>query len=48
MADIRAPQMAVEFGDQFESSFTIFERRLRRPEVARIRETVGADRSQVR
>src|SRR5690606_39569993 len=48
MADGRAPQVALELGDELEVAFDIFVRCIRREEIARVRQAVGADRPQVR
>ena len=46
--DLRDPQLAEEFGDDAAVRSTIFERRHRREEVARIGQPVGADRAEFR
>jgi hypothetical protein len=48
MVDERAPQVALELGDQFEVAFHVLERRVRGQEVARIGQAIAADRSEVR
>ncbi|CAM2144933.1 hypothetical protein PT2222_160209 [Paraburkholderia tropica] len=48
MADVGAPELTVELGDEFELSFKIFVRGVRREEVARIREAVRTDHTQIR
>ena len=48
MADVRAPQVALELGDQFELAFHVLVGRHRRLEIAWIGQAVGADGPQVR
>ncbi len=48
MADVGAPQQALELGDQFELAFQVFVGRMRGFEVARVGQAIGADRPQVR
>ena len=44
VADVGTPQVALEFGDQFERAFCLVEGRARGKEVARIGEAIAADR----
>src|SRR3546814_7809293 len=48
MPDRRAPQVALELGDQLEVALGLLVRRIRGEEVSRIGKAVGADRPQVR
>src|SRR3546814_6517487 len=47
MADVGAPQVALELGDQFELAFLVLVRRNRRKEIARAGQAVAADRAEV-
>src|SRR3546814_6384753 len=48
MPDRRAPQVALELGDQLEVALGLLVRRIRGEEVSLIGKAVGADRPQVR
>src|SRR4249919_647416 len=47
MADRRTPQVALELGNQFELAFRFLVRRVRREEVSRVGQAIGADRTEV-
>ncbi len=47
MIDLRRPEHALELRDQFEIAVDILVRRDRRQEIARVRQTVRADRAEI-
>ena len=47
MVDLARPQISAEFGDEFKLAFHVFKPRDRRFKIARIRQTVCADRTQI-